>query len=389
MVYSTYHYIRNGSVHMSKILLHNQFRPETTTVSNFFIDRYMPAANGTFVKVYLFLLRHLSEDSELSISKIADDLDETEKDINRALNYWEQQQLIALFRDDTNQITDISILDMKERSSAGVRGNEPNEVTAAPIITDTTVKESEHIHKAASHEKKELHKPNYSDAQISVLTDIDEVKWMMSALEQYLERLLKPGDVQLVLYLYESLGFSAELILYLYEYCVSKNKKSASYVETVALSWAEEGIDSIEKAEAANQTYNSSYQTVNKAFGLNRAPGNIEKQFILRWYQTYGFDSAIIEEACSRTILTTGKPDFKYADKILENWHKKNVKQFSDIKKIDDEHQKRSQNAGKNTTSAQSTGGTPTSNKFNAFPQRQYTKDYYESMEKRLLNKER
>ena len=54
---------------------------------NEFIDKYMPEANGEYVKVYLLLLRHLNDPSvSLDISKIADILDYTEKDVIRALN---------------------------------------------------------------------------------------------------------------------------------------------------------------------------------------------------------------------------------------------------------------------------------------------------------------
>ena len=45
---------------MSALILRNRFQGSTTLVDNEFIDRYMPAANGEYVKVYLLLLRHLN-----------------------------------------------------------------------------------------------------------------------------------------------------------------------------------------------------------------------------------------------------------------------------------------------------------------------------------------
>ena len=206
----------------------------------------------------------------------------------------------------------------------------------------------------------------------------------MNIIEIYLERLLKPTDIQLILYLYESIGFSTDLIMYLYEYCVSKNKKNASYIEAVALSWAKDGIDTVEKAEATTVMYNTNYNAVNKAFGLNRLPGTIEKQYINKWLTKYGFDIDIIVEACNRTILMTQKPDFKYADKILENWHKSGVKHLSDIKTLDQVHAKTATKPQNKVGIASKT----TSNKFNAFPQRNYTNEDYFSMEQKLLNKQ-
>ena len=147
----------------------------------------------------------------------------------------------------------------------------------------------------------------------------------MHIVEIYLDRPLKPMDIQLILYLYEELNFSPELIMYLYEYCVSRTRR-ALHIEAVALQWAKEGIDTEEKARLATAAYNEHFSCVIKAFGLNRAPGQIERQYITKWVEVFSFSDDIITEACNRTILRTQKPDFKYADKILETWYKKGVK---------------------------------------------------------------
>lgn len=55
----------------------------------------MVNANGEFIKVYLFLLRHAEDDNPaLTLSMIADCLNNTEKDILRALRYWESEGLL-------------------------------------------------------------------------------------------------------------------------------------------------------------------------------------------------------------------------------------------------------------------------------------------------------
>ena len=43
------------------------FRTEATLVANEFIDRYMAAANGEYVKVYLYLLRHQQDTDRKSV----------------------------------------------------------------------------------------------------------------------------------------------------------------------------------------------------------------------------------------------------------------------------------------------------------------------------------
>ncbi len=393
---------------MSTILLNSNSASKTTVIPNLFIDNYMPSANGSYVKVYLYLLRCITcSDIEVSISSIADRLDDTEKDIIRALCYWEKINLISLIRNTNNEIITVTINDIFNLSSGQIDTNEEIAPTTAStnsaivsnnstaVSTNSTADSDDRpaVIQAMSAEptqpnpNRNFEKPNYSEAQINQLTNTDEVKWLLNIIEIYLDRLIKPMDLQLILYLYESLGFSAELIMYLFEYCVSKNKKNPSYIEAVALSWAEDGIDSVEKAEAATVLYNSNYNAVNKAFGLNRAPGNVEKQFINKWLNKYNFTIDIIVEACNRTILMTQKPDFKYTDRILENWFKKDVRELSQVSQLDEEHSK---NVAVKANIAKSAPATKASsnNRFNAFPQRTYTDEDYSSMEQRLLHKQ-
>ena len=71
-----------------------RFGVEATLVANEFIDRYMADANGEYVKVYLYLLRHHQEKPD--VGQIADALNHTEADVRRALSYWEKLGALTL-----------------------------------------------------------------------------------------------------------------------------------------------------------------------------------------------------------------------------------------------------------------------------------------------------
>ena len=74
------------------IRLHSTGLNDATILSNIFIDRFMPKANGEFVKVYIYLLRSLSQAPvSFSLAQMADRLLCTERDILRALKYWATQ----------------------------------------------------------------------------------------------------------------------------------------------------------------------------------------------------------------------------------------------------------------------------------------------------------
>ena len=71
---------------MAKITLYNEQPMSATYVPNIFIDEYMTRANGEYVKIYLYLLRSISQpERSFSLSQIADHFDCTERDVLRAL----------------------------------------------------------------------------------------------------------------------------------------------------------------------------------------------------------------------------------------------------------------------------------------------------------------
>lgn len=376
---------------MNKIILSSNNVSQTTVISNVFIDSYMPYANGEYVKVYIYLLRCFSCGTmEFSLSQVADHLDNTETDIMRALNHWEKVNLVELAKDEKGQITHITLLEPVNPQPVPAKTVTATQVNELSYSKDVVSEVAATVAETAPVNTKQFNppvyeKPVYTDAQVAELMETDEIKWLMNIIEIYLERLLTPTDVQLVLFIYETLGFSTELIMHLYEYCVSKGKKNPAYIEKVAIAWAEEGIDSIDKAEVSTSKYNTNYNSINKAFGLNRQLGDIEKQFIDKWTNGFKFEISIIVEACNRTLLRTGKPDFKYADKILENWHNKGVKRKEDIDILDKKHNDKA--ASYQAQKAQTNVHPKSTNQFNAFPQRSYSKEDFSSLEQRLLNK--
>ena len=79
---------------MKRLKLKNRFQANATILPNEFIDHYMVSANGEFVKVYIHLLRLLSDGTTpFSLEQMADHFFCTERDILRALKYWEKEKL--------------------------------------------------------------------------------------------------------------------------------------------------------------------------------------------------------------------------------------------------------------------------------------------------------
>ena len=354
---------------MAKITLHSDSQNSVTSVSNVFIDEYMSDANGEFVKIYLYLLRLMNApDASFSISSIADKFEHTEKDIKRALSYWERMQLIRLEYDDKDNLTGVCLLDSaphkegkpSDNDSAG-KGSKPS----ASVISVETVPQPPK-------------KKSYSADDIRGFRENESVAELFFITERYLGRTLSATDIQTILYMYDVLGFSTDLIEYLVEYCVSKGHTSIRYIEKVALAWAQNNITTVADAKQIASLHSQSYFMVMKALGIsgrNLVPA--ETTMIEKWKSEYGFSNELIEEACKRTISTIHQPSFEYTDSILSNWHKKQIKSLSDIAKLDAEHQNK-----KKAATATPAVAASSKNKFNNFTQRSYD---YEQLEKMLL----
>ena len=89
---------------MSRLTIYRDDYSDATIVSNQFIDEYMENANDAQIKVYLYLLRMMHANLPTSISDIADKFNHTEKDVVRALSYWEKKNLVRIEYDENGEI---------------------------------------------------------------------------------------------------------------------------------------------------------------------------------------------------------------------------------------------------------------------------------------------
>ena len=89
-----------------------------TVVSNRFIDEFMPQANDAQLKIYLYLLRAVSAGLPLDISEIADAFNHTEKDVMRALKYWEKRGVLLLTEKDNLCVAPALNIPMEDLAAA-------------------------------------------------------------------------------------------------------------------------------------------------------------------------------------------------------------------------------------------------------------------------------
>ena len=217
------------------LTLKNRYQGNTTTVENEFIDIYMAKANGEYVKVYLMLLRYLNaDDCDISISKIADILECTEKDVLRAFNYWHEAGLLKIDYDAAGNICGLSIGKVAKASA-----NAPKETKAKAKPVPTASQE--------------------------------ELRQLYFVAEQYMGKPLSASEIKKINYFFDELHFSIDLIEYLIEYCVENGHKSMHYIEKVAHNWSDENISTVTQAQERTAIFTASNKTsfaILNAFGV-------------------------------------------------------------------------------------------------------------------------
>ncbi len=318
-------------------LSHNR-QENITLLSNDFIDRYMCQADGEYVKIYLMILRLSNSGMEVTPDVIADRLNLTQKDVLRAISYWEKAGLLQpLIPQDRSQ----------------------------DVSPDTG-------------ERKIPRKQALTPTQISASKDCEDFSRTVFMAETYLGRPFSHTELNTLCYIRDQLEFSPELLEYLIEYCVSRDKKSIRYIEQVAIEWYRKDIRTVAQAKEESSLYSRNVFPVLKAFGISgRLPAASELEYINRW-TSWGLPTDIIVEACNRTILATHQASFPYADRIISEWYKKGILTRQDIDRQDQEFQQ------KKREPASSKRFALKGNSFHNFEQRTYD---YQELETRLLHR--
>lgn len=343
---------------MYQIQITNNIQNSITLIPDYFIDRHLSSASGEFVKVYLYVQRHLKENSPLTIRDIADHLNLTEADVNRALLYWKSEGVLV-FEEKTEEMP----------SSQIFRQAETTPVPYQSAVTESSAALTIPV------------KGNLSPAVVTARMDEEGLSHLAFMADTYLGKTLSQTELNTLFYFYDGLHFPVDLIEYLLEYCVSNQKKSMRYIETVAISWYEQGIDTMKKAKDAMKIYNKNYYSVMKAFGIsNRNPGQAEAGYIKKWLEQYHFELPIILEACNRTLASISQPSFPYADTILTRWHQAGVHTLDDIKGLDSQFH--SSKKAAMTKPVEKPVTAP--NRFHNFEQREYN---YQDLEQQFIRK--
>lgn len=279
-----------------------------TPIENIFINHYMPMARGDYVKVYLYGLKRCFNLGLTPISNedIAKDLNLLETDVKKAWDYWASEKIIAVEYTGTRD----ALVRFFNITGTILYKNED-----VPATTVT---------------------PSHSSNSME-----DRIQRMYETIQDmYESRTITKKETLLFKRWLDEYNFTPEAVILIVEYSINMiNKKErtftpaqvVSYLETVAKSFhAAEVRDHVEAEAYIKDSAHkrAAYYQIFKYLGIQRNPMVSERQMMDTWFNNYGFSMEIIVQALSRT----NKPNMKYIDGILKNWHECGFKTLEDIK---------------------------------------------------------
>ncbi len=295
-----------------------------------FVDEDIKGANHTYCLVYILGQRY-AVDGELipNNALFALHLGILESDVVNAWKHWEQKGLISR---DGDKLTYAQTVAPAKK--------------VRPLSTKT----------------------RYNSGEISEFLKKDSTLAMVYAeVEKLLSKTLSSSDMQTLFWIYDYLGLPAEVILLMVSNSVENKHSAMHYIEKVALTWSENGINSQEKAEAylTQQESRRTYEfAIKKLLGITHREFTKSEQTAVDDWRKHNVKHELIELAYDININNTSKLSMKYMNGIINNWRQNNITDLEQAK----------QNVAPPKASKQA------ATKFTNFEQREYDFDNLEKL---------
>lgn len=247
-----------------------------TPVDNLFFTVYMPEADGTFVKVYLYGLMQCYHNA-LCDDDIAEMLGVSEDEVRCAFVYWQAKGLVRIVSDEPFAVEYL--------------------LTEQPALTTATAVKYRAFVDALN--------ALFSPRQLN----LREMKAMYDVIELY--EIEEPAALELAAYCIEQKG----------------KRVSANYILAVAQTWNEQGIVTLAQAKAYLEAYRLKKHGATEVllrWNKRRKPTQDEMDLYDKWTNEWGFDEEAILAACPQ-LVEVGTPTFAILNDRLERMREQSI----------------------------------------------------------------
>ena len=307
------------------------------------VDEGLKFADGVKLKVLLYVLRNAG--GELHPEAISQATGVNVTDIPEALDYWVGMEVLqktdsnySPVQDKTNEITD------NNNSNSEIKETETAEETARQV-------EQNRQRFAVTKPQK----PDYVFTSQRLAVD-EELKILAAEAQAALGKVLSNSDISTLLMLKDTCGLHLDVILMLIQYCISIGKGNMRTIEKTGVTWADNGVNSVEAADnliALSNHKNRCFAIVSSVFGLKNVGSPTKKQleYSAKWVGEWKFSEPMLREAYERCVDTKGELKLNYVDGILKKWEAAGIKNAEDLKEYDEREPKKTTPVPKKTAS--------------------------------------
>lgn len=289
-----------------------------------FIEKYVRFTKPEYIQIYLYM-KYCFEKSGAapSAADTAKALDISPGKVEFVTEYWISCGEIQ--KNDGGKLTFTNDKSDSPGVAAKPHAVRPRKAAGAPRIKST--------------------RPSYSQSEIEAVAKANkQISGMFYQAETILNKALTETETELLFSFNDWLGLPVEVITMLLSYAAKKGKTTKRYLETVAIDWAEKGIDTFEAAEAyisELEAADSAETQVRKILGIhNRGLTATEKKYIKLWVGEMKIPTELISLAYDRTVEYTGKLSWSYMDKLLQSWVANGYTNEADVRAADEEFHK-------------------------------------------------
>lgn len=286
------------------------------------VDEGLKFADGVKLKVLLYVLRNA--DRELELKDISKATGVNVTDIPEALDYWVSREVLqknaAVYapkaNDNETQQERPAVKEVKETKTVDAISKDVEQQRQRFVVTKPQ-------------------KPDYVFTAQRLAVD-EGLKILVSEAQTMLGKTLSNSDVATLLMLKDTCGLRLDVILMLIQYCVGIDKGNMRTVEKIGISWADEGIDSVQAADSKIAQANRAskcFSHVASVFGMQSVGSPTKKQldYCTKWVGEWKFSAPMLREAYERCVDSKGELKFNYIDGILKKWEAMGVKNLDDL----------------------------------------------------------
>lgn len=304
----------------------------STELPDIFFNEYLPHLSGECLKVYLYILFLSKYSKDIKLNDLSKKLELSLKSVQDSLKYLEEEQLIT-------------------KKNAGYIINNLQEKELHSLYTPKVTISPTDLKKSAK-----------SQARAKAIESINNQFFQgMMPLSWY-------GDIELW---FKKYGFDDEVMIALFSYSYQRSALHKNYVQTVADAWSKNNIKTFSDLEShfeKQEKIQSLGKTIGKKLGYHRSLTQFEEAYVEKWTIDYMYTMPIIEMALKKTTAIQN-PNFEYVNKVLTNWHERNLKTPEEINSflIEDK------NKNKNIKELQKSSSPQNLNSYKNFTPRDYT----------------